>query len=128
MFKIIHILLTALQIQINGERITTELAITPKELRQGLMHREALAEGEGMLFLFTREEILSFWMKNTKIPLSIGFFDGQRRLINIEEMSPDDLSLHYSKAPALYALEVPQGWFKRHGIKPGMNFEWTESK
>lgn len=127
--QIISLLLAILQIEINGEPVKAELAITESQRRKGLMHRESLKEGEGMLFLFEREEILSFWMKNTQIPLSIGFFDASRTLINIETMKPNDISQVYlSKRPALYALEVPEGWFERRKIAPGMKFEWTESK
>ena len=114
------------QIQINGTNLTVELASSDKQRAHGLMGRTALAEGTGMLFIFERPQILSFWMKNTTIPLSIGFFDENGRLINIEDMVPqknDELPVYKSKKPALYAIEVPQGWFDRHQIHPPMSFD-----
>ena len=94
------------------------------------MFRSHLPEGKGMLFVFEKADILSFWMKNTLIPLSIAFFDENQELLNIEDMVPVQkgklLSSFKSKAPARYALEVPQGWFKKHKIVPGMKFSFLD--
>lgn len=125
--KVFFLILPFLQLQINGEKLKVEVAVTEQERRQGLMHRESLDEGTGMLFSFDREEILTFWMKDTKIPLSIGFFDSNRRLVNIEEMPAHTKKFYHSKRPCLYALEVPAGWFEKKSIVPGMIFEWTKS-
>jgi uncharacterized protein len=114
------------RIQINNTELVVELAATEETRAQGLMNRTTLTEGMGMLFIFEKSQNLFFWMKNTTIPLSIGFFDENHSLINIENMDPpknDDLLLYKSKKPARYALEVPQGWFERHQIRPPMKFE-----
>jgi uncharacterized protein len=114
------------RIQINDARLIVERAETEEAQAQGLMNRLILPEGTGMLFIFDEPEILSFWMKNTLIPLSIGFFDENRCLINIENMDPPkngSLPTYKSQKPARYALEVPQGWFERHHIHPPMQFE-----
>ena len=63
--------------------LNVELADTPAERARGLMFRQSLGESEGMLFVFEKPETPSFWMKNTKIPLSIAFFDEDKKLINI---------------------------------------------
>ena len=113
------------RIRINDVELVIEVAATEEQRMQGLMGRSTLSEGTGMLFIFERPQVLSFWMKNTIIPLSIGFFDENHCLINIEDMDPPkngELRLYKSKKPALYALEVPQGWFERHQIHCLMRF------
>ena len=72
-----------------------------------------------MLFVFDREEPLSFWMKNTRLPLSIAFIDKGGRIVDIQDMEPFSLESHTSTHPARYALEMNQGWFEREGIKVG---------
>jgi uncharacterized protein len=126
---LVAIFLSAI-ISLNDHLLRVELAMTEKEHAQGLMEREHLQEGEGMLFIFDEPHILSFWMKNTNIPLSIAFFDAHRAIINIEQMDPPQggvLRTYRSHKPALFALEVSQGWFDRQGIRVGDFFEWTES-
>ena len=99
--------------------ILAEIARTEEQRAQGLMHRQELKDGHGMLFVFERDQILSFWMKNTNIPLSIAFimFDG--RILEIFDMEPHDLTPVRSSRSVRYALEVPQDWFDRAGIGIG---------
>ncbi|MDR3276045.1 MAG: DUF192 domain-containing protein [Treponema sp.] len=99
--------------------ISAEIARTGEERAQGLMYRETLADGEGMLFVFDRDQILSFWMKNTLIPLSVAFIAHDGTIREIHDMQPQDLSGVSSSRSLRYALEVPQGWFDRAGIKVG---------
>jgi uncharacterized membrane protein (UPF0127 family) len=99
--------------------ITAEIAETEDERAQGLMHRRELPDGEGMLFIFDRDQQLSFWMKNTVIPLSIAFISSDGRITEIRDMQPNDLNSIQSSRSVRYALEVPQGWFSRAGVKPG---------
>jgi uncharacterized membrane protein (UPF0127 family) len=99
--------------------IKAEIARTDEERAQGLMYRKKLADGEGMLFVFERDDILSFWMKNTLIPLSIAFIGHDGRVIETRDMLPGDLNSVKSSRSARYALEVPQGWFSRAGVQAG---------
>jgi uncharacterized membrane protein (UPF0127 family) len=99
--------------------IRVELARTTAEKNRGLMHRKSLADGKGMLFVFDRDEILSFWMKDTLIPLSIAFIARDGRILEIRDMRPLDTTTVRSSRSARYALEAPQGWFGRAGIAPG---------
>ena len=62
-------------------------------------------------------------MKNTFIPLSIAFIGSDGRIVNIEDMAPQDESTHWSSGPAQYALEMRKGWFAEHGIGPGDRVE-----
>ena len=99
--------------------ITVEIAETENERAQGLMHRKKLPDGEGMLFVFDRDQQLSFWMKNTFIPLSIAFITSDGRITEIRNMQPRDLTSIQSSRSVRYALEVPQGWFSRAGVNVG---------
>jgi uncharacterized membrane protein (UPF0127 family) len=99
--------------------ITVEIAGTEEKRAKGLMYRKKLPDGEGMIFIFERDQQLSFWMKNTLIPLSIAFITSDGRIIEIKDMQPHDLNSVQSSRSARYALETPQGWFTRVGIKSG---------
>jgi uncharacterized membrane protein (UPF0127 family) len=115
-----------------GERVLdVEIAATPESRRQGLMGRTALAPGTGMLFIFPEPQRLQFWMKNTKIPLSIGFFNQNRELTEIFDLEPESDSSApprcQSSSPSQYALEVPRGWFEENRIVPGVSFQMESS-
>jgi uncharacterized protein len=101
--------------------VQVEIADTDPERQRGLMGRTALPEDQGMLFVFGGEQELSFWMKNTLIPLSIAYIDSEGRIVDIQDMKPlDDDPPHYVSAePARYALEVNQGFFEERGIEVG---------
>jgi uncharacterized membrane protein (UPF0127 family) len=96
-----------------------ELARTDQERSRGLMHRKNLDDGKGMLFIFERDQIMSFWMKNTLIPLSIAFIASDGRIIEIKDMEPLNETPVRSSRSVRCALEVPQGWFSRAGIGIG---------
>ncbi len=117
------------RIRLQSEVLNVEISSTPEQRQKGLMYRMHLPEGAGMLFIYDKPEILSFWMKNTPLPLSIAFFDEHRRLINIAHMAPTrapETEFYRSDKPALYALEVPQGWFERHNISSVSAFEFLD--
>jgi uncharacterized membrane protein (UPF0127 family) len=104
---------------VKGERIRVEVAQTEEEKARGLMFRENLGQNEGMLFVYGRQEILTFWMKNTPLPLSIAFLDQRGKIVDIQDMEPFSLQTHFSSFPAKYALEMNKGWFRSRGIGPG---------
>lgn len=109
-----------IQLKIGAASLWVEIADRQETRQAGLMYRRQLQEDEGMLFVFEEPETLSFWMKNTYIPLDIAFISTDGRILNIEAMAPLDEKPRYrSKGPARYALEVNQAWFARHGVKPG---------
>ncbi len=107
------------KVVIGNDTLFVEVAVTEEERALGLMYREFLPENSGMLFIFEDEDYLSFWMKNTMIPLSIAFIDSDGVIVDIQDMEPYTTTPHISKKPARYALEVNQGWFKKHGVKVG---------
>jgi uncharacterized membrane protein (UPF0127 family) len=105
----------------DGETITlqVEIARSDEEKQQGLMYRKSLADGWGMLFVFDRDQIMSFWMKNTLIPLSIAYIKSDGIIVEIRDMRPLDESPIRSSRGVRYALEAPQGWFERAGVGAG---------
>ena len=111
--------LPTIPLSINGQKFTAEVAATPERRATGLMHRFSLKPDHGMLFVFERAEPQAFWMKNTFIPLSIAFIAPDGRILNLDDMAPQDESSHWSKGPALYALEMRKGWFAERGIRAG---------
>lgn len=110
-----------------GERVPVEVEIadTDAERQTGLMGRTVLPEDAGMLFVFEGDQALSFWMRDTLIPLSIAYIDAQGRIVDIQDMqSLDDVPPHYVSAePARYALEVNQGFFEERGVTVGDTVE-----
>lgn len=78
--------------------------------------------GSGMLFIFKCPGPLFFWMRHTKMPLSIGFISAEGVLFQIEDMTPNSEVYHLSIKPAKYALELSQGGFNRAGLKVGSKF------
>jgi uncharacterized membrane protein (UPF0127 family) len=105
--------------------VRVEIADDPFEQQRGLMYRTSLGEHRGMLFVFQREDPRSFWMKNTRIPLSIAYIDSKGRITDILDMKPlDDEPPHYtSSEPVQYALEVNQGFYEKRGVKVGDHAE-----
>lgn len=99
--------------------IRAEVAADMSSRSQGLMHRKALAPNAGMLFVFDEAAPHCMWMKNTYIPLSVAFIDAQGVIINIADMTPHSEQSHCASRPAVYALEMTQGWFAQRGIKAG---------
>lgn len=100
-----------------------EIARTKEERELGLMFRENLGANEGMLFIFENETQLSFWMKDTSLPLSIAFLDSTGKVINIEHMVPFSLEAVSSLSKAQYAIEVNRGAFPRFEIYTGTVLE-----
>lgn len=100
--------------------IAIEIADDEREQAQGLMYRQTLPADAGMLFIFEREEIRSFWMKNTYIALDILYIDEAGKITNIHEnCEPLKEWEITSDAPALYVLEVNAGFCNMKGIKVG---------
>ena len=119
------------KIKLGNKTLVVEIADNNERRSRGLMFRERLQEDRGMLFIFDDEQTLSFWMKNTLIPLAIGYFDRTKKLIDIQEMIPATAGelnpkTYPSRAPALYALELPKGWFARNKVEPGTRFTFIE--
>lgn len=88
-----------------------EIADDPQERSRGLMFREKLSEYDGMLFVFDTEDYQSFWMKNTKIPLDLLYFDSRGEMVDYKDdfmpcLDGEDCDNYFSKGRVKYALEI----------------------
>lgn len=110
------------------KKISVEIAETEKQHEYGLMFRRSLPNDHGMLFVFKDEMVRSFWMKNTLIDLSIGYFNKSKQLIDVQEMKAmssvmqTNFQSYPSRGPAQYALEMPARWFTQNEISEGAIF------
>ena len=111
-------------VEVGGERFQVEVADDDAERARGLMFRDAMADDHGMLFIHDRQEPQAYWMKNTKIPLDILYFDRDRRLVSQQRDVPpcsagDRCPPYPSRAPAQYVLELNAGQDARLGLQDG---------
>ena len=98
--------------------IRAEIAATPAARTQGLMYRQFLPDDDGMLFVFEDKAFHCFWMRNTRIPLSIAFIADDGKIVNIEDMQAMTETNHCPHQAIRYALEMNRGWFAKKGIGP----------
>ncbi len=96
-----------------------EVAVTQEEQSLGLMNRKELKPDQGMIFLYKEDRKLSFWMKNTLVPLSIAFISKDGTIKEIHHMKPESLTPVNSTHSVRYALELPKGSFERSGVSVG---------
>lgn len=106
-------------VKVNNLEFSVEYASTYKQRNQGLMHRNELCGGCGMLFRFDSAKYASMWMKNTYIPLDVAFFKQDGTITDIRQMKPLDLTPIGSSQQVLYALEMNMHWFANNGVKVG---------
>ena len=110
-------------VTLKNERFLVELAETPDKQALGLMFREQMPDDHGMLFLFPVEGMRSFWMKNTRIPLDIFYFDEELKLVSVSENTQPCRVQHCpsypSLGPAKYILELNAGKAAELGVKAG---------
>ena len=111
--------LPVIDLTIKTAKLKAEVAADNNTRSTGLMNRFSLATDHGMIFVFAQSEPLAFWMRNTFVPLSIAYIDSKGVIVNIVDMKPQDESTHPSAGPAMFALEMKQGWFKERGIVAG---------
>ncbi|MES5816109.1 DUF192 domain-containing protein [Pseudoxanthomonas sp. Soil82] len=111
-------------VEVGGERFQVEVADDDAERARGLMFRDAMADDHGMLFIHDRQEPQAYWMKNTRIPLDILYFDRDRRLVSQQRDVPpcsagDRCPPYPSRAPAQYVLELNAGQAARLKLEDG---------
>lgn len=117
-------ILRTVEVRVGGVPITVEIADTPALRERGLMYRDSLPPNHGMLFVYPGEEIRSFWMRNTRIPLDIAFLDRNGTIVNVERMEAQTDENTLSGAPAMYALEMAAGWFEENDVGAGDRMEF----
>ncbi|KMM74418.1 ACR family protein [Xanthomonas sp. NCPPB 1128] len=111
-------------VELGGHRYDVELAQNDATRARGLMFRDQMEADHGMLFIHDREEPQAYWMKNTKIPLDILYFDNQRKLVaqqrDVPPCSAGDACPPYpSNAPARYVLELNAGQAEQLKLQDG---------
>ncbi len=113
-----------------GDReILAQFAVERREQQHGLMERNALGNEQGMLFVFSAPQPMSFWMRRTRIPLDIGYFTPDGVLREVYAMEPyDETAVPSARDDLQYALEMNQGWFAAHGVKPGDRLDMAQVK
>lgn len=99
--------------------LVVEVAATEDHRRTGLMNRDSMPQDRGMIFVYPSAGVRGFWMKDTRIPLSIAFIAPDGTIKRIADMRPFNLDRTSSLYPAQYAIEVNQGWFDKNGVKVG---------
>jgi uncharacterized protein len=105
-----------------GDRLHVRIAETQPERAAGLMHVMALAQDDGMAFVFDGPVTDPFWMKDTLIPLSVAFVGGNGRIISESDMDPctaDPCPTYPASGPYTMAIEANLGWFHDHGVRVG---------
>ncbi|MBN8212273.1 MAG: DUF192 domain-containing protein [Xanthomonadales bacterium] len=111
-------------VELEGHRFQVEIADDDMERARGLMFRESMGENRGMLFIHDDQQPLAYWMKNTKIPLDILYFDSERHLVSQQrDVPPCSLGNrcppYPSREPAIYVLELNAGQAAKLELKDG---------
>lgn len=119
-------------VELEGTRYQVEVAADAASRAQGLMFRDSLDQGHGMLFIHDHEEPQAYWMKNTHIPLDILYFDNQRRLVSQQRGVPpcsagDRCPPYPSGAPARFVLELNAGQAAQLGLQDGTRLDLSPS-
>ena len=117
-------------VELDGKRFDVEIAADPESQTRGLMFRDSMAPDHGMLFTFDETQVRTFWMKNTRIPLDILYFDDQYKLVSMQQRVPpctlgDRCPVYPSTGPARYVLELNAGTAEKLGTKPGDTLKVT---
>lgn len=118
-------------VTLKGQRFAVEIVDSLEEQQRGLMFRDELDADAGMLFVYSAPEDQSFWMKNTRIPLDILFFDNEARYLGAQENVPtcrgDPCPSYPGPAPARYVLEINAGRSAALDLQPGDTLELPRS-
>ena len=112
--------LPTIKVWVGAEELETEMALTGEQQMTGMMWRTNMPENTAMLFVHPAPRQAAYWMKNCYVPLSIAYIATDGTILEIHNMQPHDTNSVVSAATNVrFALETPQGWFKRHDIQPG---------
>jgi uncharacterized protein len=110
-------------VELRGQRFNVEIAADDASRTRGLMFRDAMPNDHGMLFIFDQEQPLAFWMRNTRIPLDILYFDSDLNLVSMAAGVPpcttEQCPNYPSTGPASFTLELNAGVARKLGVRPG---------
>ena len=116
-------------VELGGKRYQVEIADNDEERARGLMFRDSMESDRGMLFIHDTEEPQAYWMKNTRIPLDILYFDNARKLVSQQRDVPactlgDGCPPYPSDAPARYVLELNAGQAEALKLQDGVELKF----
>ena len=94
-------------VKIKDKAFNLEIADNITSRTKGLSGRDSLCPNCGMIFIYSKESIYPFWMKNTHFPLNIIWLDKNSKIIDIKQGQPENLSILKNKTPAKYIIELP---------------------
>ncbi len=113
--------LPSIKLFVGAVEMEAEQALTDLQIKTGMMFRKTMGKNEGMIFVFPRPERKGFWMKNCLVPMSAAYIDPQGRINQIVKLEPHNTNSVKSRSIQIqYVLEAPRGWFKKHGLGPGV--------
>lgn len=114
-------------LKVGEKSLRVQVAVTQDEQQRGLMGRRDLGPDDGMVFIYPMPQQMSFWMRNTPTALDIGFFKEDGTLGEVYALYPfDETPVRSAGADYTLALEVNQGWFAKHGLKPGAKIDLAQ--
>ena len=113
--------LPTLKVSVGSEEMVAEICSEPVEIATGMMFRTKMAENEAMIFVFSNAESRNFYMRNCLVPLSAAYIEPDGKIAEIIDLQPgDERGVQSRTGNIQFVLEVPQGWFKRHGVTNGV--------
>src|ERR1700761_8691934 len=116
-----------LSTRVGEQHVRVEIARNDAERQRGLMYRQSLEGGRGMIFLWDHPEPMKFWMKNTYIPLDMVFINADKHVIFVGETAePLTLQTRGPDEDSQFVLEVPGGWARAHGIERGTSVRFKD--
>ena len=117
------------RIRVGGVVVNVEIADDGEKRYYGLRYRTRLAPDSGMIFIFDAPPPVQFTMKDTRMSLSVAFFDASRKITEVMEMKKGDAATAYRpRGLVQYALEMEPGWFAKRKIEPGASFDWIRQR
>jgi len=100
--------------------LNAQIAADDASRELGLMSRTNLGTDEAMVFVFPQPRSVTFWMKDTPLPLSIAYVGRSGMIYELHDMKPfDETPIPSSSSAVIYAIETPLGWFEKHGVMAG---------
>jgi uncharacterized membrane protein (UPF0127 family) len=111
-------------VKVGDKVVQMQIAVTQMEMQHGLMGRRDLGPDQGMIFVYPQPERLNFYMRNTPLPLDIGYFSSDGRLREVYQMYPfDEKTVSSHSREIQFALEMNQGWYKANDVKAGAQLD-----
>ena len=112
--------LPTMKIYLGPEVLDTELALTPKEEKTGMMFRTNIPESDSMLFVLPYPQYASFWMTNCPVSLSAAYIGPDGTIEEIHHLEKNDnVPVVATNGNIQFVLETADGWFARHNIGVG---------